>query len=188
QGRGRYPDVVGIEPRSRIVDTLIGEEEEALVLAAVHLRNGYWTTNAKAGTIREAVRSTLPLGIAKEVVGSPTSGLEPVVNRAMKVVRAAFGNDAGDATFGVAELSVVRRGLYSEFLCRIAGRNVRSDYFVGICCRRAGGAIDQEIAADAARAAHREVRDVGWFKRSIQTRAAGIGNTRRQIDKHVRIA
>ncbi len=106
----------------------------------------------------------------------------------MKVVRAALRHDAGDAAFSVAKLSVVRRGLDSEFLCRIAGRNVRGDYFVGICCRRAGGAIDQEIAADATRTAHREISDVCWFKRSIQTSTAGIGNARRQIDKHVRIA
>src|SRR5262249_34878536 len=136
QSLGRHPDVVCIEPRSRVVDALVREEEEALVLATVDLRNRYWTTNAEAGTIREAEWSTLSLSISKEVVGCPTSWLEPVVSRAVKVVRAAFRNDAGDAAFGVTKLSIVRRSLYSKFLCGIAGRNVRGDYLVGICRRR----------------------------------------------------
>jgi hypothetical protein len=92
----------------------------------------------------------------------------------VKVVRAALRNDAGDAALGVAELSIVRRGLNSEFLCGIAGRNVRGDYLVGICRRGTRGAIDQEIAADATRAAHCEVGDVCRFERSIQTGAAGV--------------
>ena len=138
QRLGGHPDIVGIEPRSRVVDTLIREEEEALVLSIVELWNRYWTTNAKARTIREGVWSTLPLRIAEKVVSSPAAWFDPVIGGAMKVVSAALSNDAGDTALGVAELGIVRRGLYSKFLGCIAGRNIRGNYLVGICCRRAG--------------------------------------------------
>jgi hypothetical protein len=95
---------------------LEGEEEEGLVLPVINFGDGRGPTNTEAGTIRECERASLASRVAEKVVRSPTTWLDPVVSGSVIVICTTLCRNAGDPAFGVAELRIEGRGLYSKLL------------------------------------------------------------------------
>src|SRR5262249_36181746 len=103
-------------PRPGVGDSLDSPQEERFVLSVVNLRNVDGAADRPAVTIGKRFRTGLTGPIGEEIVGREAARLAPEVGRAMQRVRAGLDADAGDAAFGVAELSVEGRGLDFEFL------------------------------------------------------------------------
>src|SRR5262245_57076262 len=106
----------------------------------------------------------------------------------MEVVGSRLDTDACYGTFRIAELSIKRCCLHLKFLNDVARRNIaRYDL---ILVRRCGArnTVDGEVHAIAPDAVNRKADNVGWFKRTIESRVTCVGRTRRQTDEGVRIA
>ncbi len=178
---GRHPAVAaGVEARADVGDVLEAEHEERLVPAAVEARDADRAAEGEARPVRRALDDVLAAGLAEEVVGAELVRLREVVRRAMEGVGPGLDADAGDAALRVAELRVERRGLHLELLHEVGRRHVGRDDLVGVGGGGARGAVDQQVAAVAARALVGVADDVRRLVRAIQTLAAGVRQAGRQ--------
>ena len=125
---------------------------------------------------------------AGTAVGGDTARLRENIRRTVQRIRAGLDADAGDAAFRVAELRVERRRLHLELLNNIGRRHIAGDNFVGVRRRRAGRAVNRQIAAVAARAVNRVADDMRRLERAIQPLRTGMCDAGRRADKRLRIA
>ena len=189
QRLGRHPAVAaGVETRAHVLDVLEAEHEERPVLPAVQPRNAERAAEREAGPVRRALDDGLAAGLPEEVVRPPLVRLREVVGRAAEAVRPRLDADARDPALGVAELGVERRRLHLEFLHEVGGRHVGRDDLVGV--RRGGArrAVNQQVAAVAARALEGVADDVRRLVRPIQPLAARVRQARRETHDLVGIA
>ena len=189
QRLGRHPAVAaGVEPRADVLDVLEPEHEERPVLPAVHPGDAERAANREAGPVRGALDDGLAAGLPEEVVRPPLVRLREVVRRPAETVGARLDADARDAALRVAELGVERRRLHLEFLHEIRGRDVGRDHFVRV--RRGGArrAVNQQVAAVAARALVGVADDVRRLVGAVQPLTSRVGQARRQAHDLVRVA
>ena len=106
----------------------------------------------------------------------------------MEAVRPGLDADAGHTALGVAELGVEGRGLDPELLNEIGGRDVGRDDLVGVRGGGARRAVDQQVAAVAARAVVGVPDDVRRLVRPVQPLVTRVGQAGRESHDLVRVA
>ena len=142
----------------------------------------------KPGRFEEVSGRVLAPLVPEEVVRGQALRLGEVVDRAVEPVRPGLDADAGDAALGVAELGVESRGLHLELLDEVGGRDVGRDDLVLVRGGRARRAVDQQVAAVAARPVEGEADDVGRLVGPVQALAARVGEAGREAHDLVRVA
>ncbi len=179
---GRNPRVPReVETRALIRDSLIADHVEGLVP-----ENG--AADRAAGPVRIALDLRLASSLPEEVVRAPARRFGKVVGRTAEAIGSGFDDHAGHTALGVAELGVEGRRLHLELLNQIGGRDVGRDHLVGVCRGGARQAVNQQVAAVAARAVHGVSDDVSRLERTIQPLVARVGQAGRQSHDLVGIA
>ena len=189
QGLGRDPRVGrGVEARADVLDALVADREEGLVPPVVETRDANRSGEAEAGPVRRGIGALLASRVAEVVVRGQALRLGEVVDRAVVAVRPGLDAHAGDAALGIAELRVESRRLDPELLNHVGGRDVGRDDLVLVGGGGARHAVDQEVAAVAARAVIGVPDDVGRLVRPVQPLVTRVGEAGREAHDLVRIA
>ncbi len=177
-GRHRRRAVVA---RPRFLDALEPVHEERPVLA-------HGTAGDAAVAVIGEVRERDAVHVREEIVGEERRRRLRVVRGAPQRVRAGLDRQVRHAALGIAEARVERRRLDLELLHEIRRGHVRGDDFAGVRGRRAGHAVDRQVAAVASRPVHRVADDVRGLEGTIEASRAGVGDAGRKADERVRIA
>ncbi len=189
QRLGRDPGVGGgVEARADVLDALVADRDEGLVPPVVEARDANGTGEAEAGPVRGGVRLGLASRVPEEVVRRHALRLGEVVDRAVVAVRPRLDAHAGDAALGVAELGVEGGRLHLELLHHVGGRDVARDDLVLVRGGGARHAVDEEVAAVAARAVVGVPDDVGRLVRPVQPLVTRVGEAGREAHDLVGVA
>ena len=189
QRLGRHPRRArDVEAGTLVGDALVAEHEPRLVLPAGKAGNAERSADREAGPVRIAVDLALAPRLPEEVVRAHARRLGEVIPGAVEAVRSGPDAHAGDAALGIAELRVEGRGLDPELLDHIGLRDVGRDDLVGVGRRGARRAVDQQVAAVAARAIHGVPDDVRRLERPIQPLVTGVRQAGRKPHDLVGIA
>ncbi len=177
---------VGRRVRRLLPIAFIREHEERLVRAVVEAGDLHRAVDLEAVLIELVIRLRLVVHL-QEVLGRiERLAAQELVDRAVQIVRAGLQRHVDDAAGGAAVLRVVAVGDDLELLDRVDRRHVGD--VVAALNRVVRRAVEQVLVVAVRAAVDRPVGDRAVVERPLIDRRSVVGDARRQVRQHERIA